>query len=54
VHIRAGYTHTPIIFLTAKSPEKHGTLGLDAGAEMFLSKPISPEKLLRVVAETIG
>ena len=51
---RKGYTHTPIIFLTAKSPEKHGTLGLDAGADMFLSKPISPEKLLRVVAETIG
>ena len=54
MQIRAGYTHTAIIFLMAKSREKDEILGLEAGADMFLSKPISPGKLLRIVAEAIG
>jgi CheY-like chemotaxis protein len=45
---------TPIVFLTAKSTEKDKTQGLEAGANLFLSKPISPEKLLQLISETIG
>ena len=45
---------TPIVFLTAKSREEDKALGLDAGANLFLSKPISPEKLIAIVSEAIG
>jgi DNA-binding response OmpR family regulator len=51
---RKGYAHTPIVFLTAKSREKDKVLGLEAGANLFISKPISPETLLGVVADAIG
>ena len=48
------YRETPIIFLTAKSRDQDRALGLEAGANLFLSKPISPEKLLGIVSDTIG
>lgn len=48
------YRETPIVFLTAKSREQDRVLGLEAGANLFLSKPISPEKLLGIVSDTIG
>ena len=54
VRKRNDYSETPIIFLTAKSQEEDRVLGLEAGANLFLSKPISPKKLLGVVAETLG
>jgi two-component system alkaline phosphatase synthesis response regulator PhoP len=44
----------PIVFLTAKSREEDKVLGLEAGANLFLSKPISPDKLIKIVSETIG
>jgi two-component system, OmpR family, alkaline phosphatase synthesis response regulator PhoP len=44
----------PIVFLTAKSREEDRIMGIDAGASQFLSKPISPEKLLEIISETIG
>lgn len=44
----------PIVFLTAKSREEDRVLGLEAGANLFLSKPISPDKLLAIVSETLG
>jgi len=44
----------PIIFLTAKSREQDRINGMEAGANLFLSKPISPAKLLELVSETIG
>ena len=44
----------PIVFLTAKSREEDRAHGLAVGANLFLSKPISPEKLLGIVSETIG
>ena len=43
----------PILFLTAKSREDDRNKGLEVGANLFLSKPISPEKLLQVVSETL-
>ena len=51
---REEYKETPIVFLTAKSREQDRVTGLEAGANLFLSKPISPEKLLGIVSDTIG
>ena len=48
------YKETPIVFLTAKSRDEDRTAGLEAGANLFLSKPISPDKLLGIVSDTIG
>ncbi|MFC1868549.1 response regulator [Thermodesulfobacteriota bacterium] len=51
---RENYREKPIVFLTAKSREEDKAMGLEAGANLFLSKPISPEKLLAIVSETLG
>lgn len=51
---RENYKETPIVFLTAKSREEDKTEGMEAGANLFLSKPISPDKLLEIVSDTIG
>ena len=48
------YNETPVVFLTAKSREEDKVKGLEAGANLFLSKPISPEKLLGIVSDTLG
>ncbi len=42
----------PIVFLSAKSQEEDRAAGLGAGADLFLSKPINPEKLLKILAGT--
>ena len=54
IRAKENYKETPIIFLTAKSREEDRAMGLEAGANLFLSKPISPDKLLEMVSETIG
>lgn len=51
---REDCSEIPIVFLTAKSREEDKALGLEAGANLFLSKPISPDKLLAIVSETLG
>jgi len=48
------YRDKPILFLTAKNQEEDIKRGLEVGASLFLSKPISPHKLLAVIKETIG
>ena len=48
------HKETPIAFLTAKSQEADKAKGLEAGATLFLSKPISPEKLLEFISEAMG
>jgi DNA-binding response OmpR family regulator len=48
------YKERPVVYLTAKSREQDRKDGLEAGANLFLSKPISPEKLLSIIADTIG
>ena len=47
------YRETPIVFLTAKSRDEDRAQGLEAGANLFLSKPISPDKLLGIISDTI-
>jgi len=51
---KENYRETPIVFLSAKSRDEDRVQGLDAGANLFLSKPISPEKLLEIVSDTVG
>jgi CheY-like chemotaxis protein len=48
------YKETPVVFLTAKSRAQDKKDGLEAGANLFLSKPISPEKLLAIISDTLG
>lgn len=50
---REDYRETPVLFLTAKSREEDRMKGLEAGANLFLSKPISPDKLLKIVSESM-
>jgi DNA-binding response OmpR family regulator len=51
---REGYKKTPIVFLTAKSQEEDKLIGFEAGANLFLSKPIAPDKLLGIISDTMG
>jgi CheY-like chemotaxis protein len=51
---RENYRDTPIVFLTAKSRDEDREQGIEAGANLFLSKPISPDKLLQIVSDTLG
>lgn len=50
---REDYQNVQIVFLTAKSREEDRVTGLAAGANQFLSKPISPEKLIEIISESI-
>jgi CheY-like chemotaxis protein len=54
IRAKENYKETPIIFLTAKSREEDRAMGLEAGANLFLSKPISPDKLLEMISDTVG
>ncbi len=47
------YSEIPIIMLTAKSGEEDKLHGLEAGASLFLPKPISPQRLLEMIESTI-
>ncbi|NIQ40185.1 MAG: response regulator [Proteobacteria bacterium] len=44
-----GYATIPIIMLTAKSGEEDQKRGLKSGADLFLPKPIAPQRLLDLV-----
>jgi CheY-like chemotaxis protein len=50
---KENYRGKPIVFLTAKSREEDKAKGIEAGANLFLSKPISPEKLLNIILDAI-
>jgi len=43
--IRRARVHTPIIILTAKTHEAEKILGLDLGADDYVTKPFSPREL---------
>jgi len=51
---KESFKETPIVFLTAKSRQADKRQGIEAGANLFLSKPISPDKLLQIISDTIG
>ncbi|RPI71194.1 MAG: response regulator [Desulfobacteraceae bacterium] len=54
IRLRPEYAETPVIFLTAKSREEDRAQGLEAGGNLYLSKPISPDKLLKIIADAAG
>ena len=43
------YKHIPILMLTAKIQEKDKTLGIETGANEYITKPFEMEDLLRKV-----
>jgi len=43
----------PIIMLTAKSADEDKQQGMDAGANLFLPKPISPQRLIQLIDEAV-
>jgi DNA-binding response OmpR family regulator len=43
--LRRSSIHTPILMLTAKSQEAEKVMGLDLGADDYLTKPFSPKEL---------
>lgn len=47
------FSDTPVIMLTAMSGEEDRKRGMDAGATVYLPKPISPIKLCSLVASLI-
>jgi DNA-binding response OmpR family regulator len=47
------YHETPILMLTAKSGEEDKQQGMEAGANLYLSKPIAPKRLIAIVEEAL-
>jgi two-component system alkaline phosphatase synthesis response regulator PhoP len=47
------YAETPILMLTAKSGEEDKQRGMEAGANLYLPKPISPKRLTALVEEAL-
>ncbi|MEI7812039.1 MAG: response regulator transcription factor [Ignavibacteria bacterium] len=47
------FASIPVIFLTAKSSEQDEIKGLNLGADDFISKPISPKKLIARVKSNL-
>lgn len=47
------YRTTPIIMLTAKSSAEDKKKGMDVGANLFLPKPIAPQRLLDLVQSAL-
>ncbi|GAA4387209.1 hypothetical protein GCM10023186_32640 [Hymenobacter koreensis] len=52
-HLRQlpGHQHTKVVFLSAKSREADIQKGLEAGADLYLTKPFSTRQLLEKVRE---
>jgi two-component system alkaline phosphatase synthesis response regulator PhoP len=48
------YKHIPIIMLTAEAQEKDRLTGKQTGADFYMTKPFSPDKLLVKVKEYLG
>ncbi|MBW1721529.1 MAG: response regulator [Deltaproteobacteria bacterium] len=51
---RDEHKETPLVFLTAKSRDEDQAKGMEAGADQYLPKPISPDKLLSIVSDILG
>lgn len=47
------YRTIPVIMLTAKSSAEDKKRGTDAGADLFLPKPIAPQRLLDLVKSAL-
>jgi two-component system alkaline phosphatase synthesis response regulator PhoP len=45
------FRHIPVIMLTARDEEENIKTGIRTGADLYLTKPIEPEKLLEAVGK---
>src|SRR5262245_38582927 len=50
----AGTLSTPLVFLTAKGARRDLRLGMELGADDYLSKPVSVEELLGAIRARLG
>ncbi len=48
------YTETPIFIVTSIKSEEKKQLAIKVGANGWVTKPISPDKVLKLVSQTIG
>jgi DNA-binding response OmpR family regulator len=48
------YKHIPIIMLTAETQDKDRQTGQETGADFYMTKPFSADKLLAKVREYLG
>ncbi len=48
------YKHIPIIMLTAEAQEKDRLTGEETGADYYMTKPFSSDKLIAKIAEFLG
>jgi len=47
------YGHIPIIMVSAMDSERDYQLGQQTGADLYITKPISPEKLVREITSRL-
>jgi len=47
------FSETPVIMLTAKAGEEDRKRGLEVGANLYLPKPISPQRLLDLIEDVL-
>jgi CheY-like chemotaxis protein len=48
------FRSTPVVMLTALSGEEDRTKGEEAGANLFLPKPISPQRLVSLIESALS
>ncbi|HMK76525.1 MAG TPA: response regulator [Thermodesulfobacteriota bacterium] len=48
------YKHIPILMLTAKTQEKDKVIGMETGANEYITKPFDMDYLLKKVKEYLG
>lgn len=48
------FRHIPIIMLTAKIQDKDRTMGMEMGADAYVSKPFNTPQLLELIKETLA
>ena len=53
IHGTANTAHIPIILLSAMISDEHKEKGLASGANLYLTKPVSPSVLLETVNEIL-
>ncbi len=53
IRMMPGFQNKPVIFLTARGGESDEIKGLEVGADDYIQKPVSPQKLIARVASNL-